>query len=128
MPADTHCRVAQNGATPLLAAVRGSHDVCVKAVLDAGADVNVATTVSERSRAVSRTCTSVTDVCGHVVSVAQDGTTPLYDACERGDAAIVKVLMAAPGVINVNAAKTASAAHMYHRVSRASMCRLLVMS
>ena len=28
----------------------------------------------------------------------QDGITPLYDACSRGDTAIVKVLVAAPSV------------------------------
>jgi hypothetical protein len=43
-------------------------------------------------------------VCMRVVGV-QDGTTPLYDACIRGDSAIVKVLVAAPGV-NLNIAKT----------------------
>jgi hypothetical protein len=37
----------------------------------------------------------------HVVDavlLVQDGTTPLYDACSRGDTAIVKVLVAVPEV------------------------------
>ena len=33
--------------------------------------------------------------------VSQDGTTPLFDACSRGDTAIVKVLLSASGV-NIN--------------------------
>ena len=62
--------VVQDGSTPLLLAVRGSHDTIVKALVAAGADAS----------------------------------GPLYDACQRGDTPIVKVLLAAPGV-NPNVAQ-----------------------
>ena len=34
----------------------------------------------------------------HLCIIGQDGTTPLHDACGRGDSAIVKVLLRVPGV------------------------------
>ncbi len=39
------CGVAQDGSSPLLAAVKGSHDSSVKLLLGAGVDVNAATAV-----------------------------------------------------------------------------------
>ena len=62
--------MVQDGSTPLLLAVRGSHDTIVKALVAAGADAS----------------------------------GPLYDACQRGDTPIVKVLLGAPGV-NPNVAQ-----------------------
>ena len=39
--------------------------------------------------------------------VSQDGTTPLYDACSRGDTAIVKVLLSVADV-NPNMVRSVS--------------------
>ena len=46
----THVDVAQDGATPLMAAQNG-HEGCVKLLLEAKAAVDVATKVSERCAA-----------------------------------------------------------------------------
>ena len=39
--------------------------------------------------------------------VSQDGTTPLFDACSRGDTAIVKVMLSVTDV-NPNMARSVS--------------------
>jgi ankyrin repeat protein len=100
----------QNGDTPLFAAVRGSHDICVRALLGAGANVNLSTLVRLRTSlchpfpsAVSLGCSDV-DHAQPCSTAMQDGATPLYDACERGDNPIVKALLSAAG-IDVNRAR-----------------------
>ncbi len=100
--------VSQDGSTPLLAAVKGSHDTIVKLLLAGGADVNAATTVGPvgcgmpAAPCASRVPFPHPHTHAHThppcCLAAQEGVTSLYNACSRGDTAIVKVLLAAPGV------------------------------
>jgi hypothetical protein len=92
----------QDGSSPLLAAVKGSHDSIVKAVLALeGVDVNAATTVRPVLWWVWSYCGQRLHPCSLAPCApkcVQEGVTPLHDACSRGDTAIVKVLLGVPGV------------------------------
>lgn len=63
------------GATPLVLAVRADHLECVDVLADAGADVNVRSSL--------------------------DNTTPLHDACARGLSAMIKYLISRGGDVGV---------------------------
>ena len=46
----------QDGLSPIMAAVRGSHDLCVKALVAGGVDVNTVTVVSVCAVVPGRVC------------------------------------------------------------------------
>jgi hypothetical protein len=97
-----------NGCTPLLMAAQNGHGTVVRALINAGADVNIMTNESDGTTPLfaaafmgSETIVRVLIQAGADVNMARDnGTTPLYIAAQNGHEVVVRALINAGADVN----------------------------
>ena len=106
-----------NGTTPLIIAAEKGHEVCMRHLLEAGANVNAAkqngaTPLFIAAEKGHEMCMhQLLEAGANIEAAMEDGVTPLFIAVEKGHEACMRQLLEAGA--NVNAAKQGGATPLY---------------